>query len=77
MHDVGDLVRCTDGSVMVRPPERCGNGHLLRGHCLVGTLVCTCRDRHLTWTCNRCNDTVYGPALGPDCSLMNGPAAVR
>jgi hypothetical protein len=76
--EVGDLVLCTDGSVMVRPPERCGHGHPLQGRCLVGTVVCGCGERrHLTWTCNRCNDTVFGPSLGPDCALMNGPAAVR
>jgi hypothetical protein len=77
MHDVGDLVLSTDGAWMVRAPERCGAGHLLRGHCLVGTLVCACQDRHVTWTCDRCDDTVFGPALGPHCSVMNGPAAVR
>jgi hypothetical protein len=74
---VGDLVLSTSGQWMVRPPERCINGHRLAGHCIVGTLVCACGERrHLTWTCD-CGDTTYGPALGLDCSLLNGPAAVR
>jgi hypothetical protein len=77
MHDVGDLVLSDRGEWMVRPPERCNSGHMLRGRCLVGTTVCACRDRHATWTCNRCNDTVYGPALGPHCSVLHGPAPVR
>jgi hypothetical protein len=71
MHDIGDLVRCTDGSVMVRPPERCTNGHPLKGRCLVGTVVCTCQDRHLTWTCDRCADTVFGPADTPASGLQH------
>jgi hypothetical protein len=74
---VGDLVLSSGGEWMVRPPERCGNGHpITPGRVLVGTAVCACQDRHLTWTCD-CGDTTYGPALGVECSLLNGPAAVR
>jgi hypothetical protein len=29
MAAVGELVRCTNGSWMVRPPERCPRGHRL------------------------------------------------
>ena len=76
MHDVGDLVS-DRGEWMVRPPEYCRNGHLLRGHCLVGTMVCACQDRHVTWTCNRCGNPVFGPALGPHCAILNGPARIR
>lgn len=77
MHSVGDLVLGTDGRYMVRPPERCGNGHPIRpGHVLVGTCVCGCGDRHLAWTCD-CGSTVYGPAFGPHCFVMDGPAWVR
>jgi hypothetical protein len=65
MHGVGDLVPSADGSWMVRPPERCANGHRLRGRCIVGTTPCSCQDRHLSWTCDLCGNTTYGPALGP------------
>ena len=35
MPAVGVLVRCTDGSWMTRPPQRCPRGHRLRpGHTL-------------------------------------------
>ena len=75
--EVGELVIGTDGACMVRPPQRCGNGHLIRpGHVLVGTAVCSCGDRHITWTCD-CGSTVYGPELGLQCSVMDGPARVR
>jgi hypothetical protein len=77
MYEVGELVLSTDGAVMVRPPERCANGHPLAGRCIVGTLPCSCGDRHLTWCCDVCEHTTYGPALGLDCSVMNGPARVR
>ena len=77
MHGVGDLVPGVDGSWMVRPPERCANGHLLRGRCIVGTTACSCQDRHLTWTCDVCQDTTYGPALGSHCDVLHGPARVR
>jgi hypothetical protein len=43
--EVGDLVLGVDGQWMVRPPERCGAGHLLRGHCLVGSMICLCQVR--------------------------------
>jgi hypothetical protein len=37
MPAVGELVRCTDGSWMVRPPQRCPRGHRLgAGRTLVG-----------------------------------------
>jgi hypothetical protein len=76
--EVGSLVRSTGGAWMVRPPQRCGNGHpLTPGGVLVGTIVCACGERrHLTWLCE-CGDTSYGPDLGPDCTVMNGPARVR
>lgn len=74
---VGDLVQSTDGEWMVRPPEECGAGHRLAGNCIVGTLECSCGDRHLTWCCDTCEHTTYGPTLGPHCTVMNGPARVR
>jgi hypothetical protein len=77
MSEVGELVLSTDGQWMVRPPQRCGNGHQLAGRCIVGTLACSCGDRHLTWCCDACKHTTYGPSLGLDCSVLNGPARVR
>jgi hypothetical protein len=75
---VGELVLSTSGEWMVRPPQRCGNGHRLQpGRVLVGSIVCGCGERrHLTWLCE-CGNTSYGPELGPDCTVMNGPARVR
>ena len=52
----GELVRCTDGSLMTRPPQSCPHGHLLRPDAmLVGHQPCsTCRGGHTTWTCPDC-----------------------
>jgi hypothetical protein len=30
-----------------------------------------------SWTCDLCQNTVYGPALGDNCSLLNGPGRIR
>jgi hypothetical protein len=69
-------VRSNSGQWMVRPPQRCAQGHRLRpGHVLVGTIACSC-GRHLTWACE-CGAVTYGPVLAEGCSLLNGPARVR
>lgn len=75
--EVGDLVLGTDGRWMVRPPERCGSGHLLRGNCILAAQPCSCGDRHLSWRCETCEHITYGPALGVDCVVLDGPARVR
>jgi hypothetical protein len=73
---VGELVRCTDGPWMVRPPERCRHGHPhLPGRTIIGAIPCSC-GRHLTWACE-CGAVTYGPALAEGCSLLDGPARVR
>jgi hypothetical protein len=73
---VGELVRCTTGQWMVRPPLYCPHGHALRpGRMLVGTIACSC-GRHMTWRCE-CGAVTYGPALAEGCSLLDGPARVR
>lgn len=77
MHGVGDLVLSDRGEWMVRPPEKCCRGHLLAGNCLVATHVCSCQDRHLSWSCNACGEVTYGPALGVNCALLHGAARVR
>ncbi|WP_370332618.1 hypothetical protein [Mycolicibacterium hippocampi] len=46
------------------------------GQVLVGHAPCTGHS-HTTWWCRECSTTTYGPALEPDCSVLNGPAAVR
>ena len=74
---VGDLVLSTDGSWMVRPPEFCANRHQLAGNCIVSTQPCQCQDRHMSWSCNSCGQVTYGPALGPQCNLLDGPAWVQ
>jgi hypothetical protein len=68
---VGDLVRSTDGAWMVR----CGTGHpITPGRVLVGTAVCACQDRHLTWLCE-CGSMVYGPELGLGCAVLKRASA--
>src|ERR1700739_4677384 len=76
---VGELVRCTDGSWMTRPPQSCPRGHLLRpGAMLVGHQPCSaCRGGHTTWTCLDCGGVVYGPPLTAGCRILVGAAAVR
>jgi hypothetical protein len=33
---------------------------------------------HLTWTCQKCDETTYGPPLNTHCTdILDGPAAVR
>ena len=74
---VGELALSTSGEWTVRPPQRCGNGHLLTpGHVLVGSMVCACGERQFTWLCD-CGYTSYGPPLGVSCSILDGPAAVQ
>jgi len=79
MPAVGDLVRCTDGSWMTRPPQRGPHGHRLRaGAMLVGHQPCsTCRGGHTTWTWLECGGVVYGPPLTAGCRVLVGAAAVR
>jgi len=78
MHEVGELVLSTGGAWMVRPPQRCPNGHpITPGRVLVGSIACACGERrHLTWLCG-CGSVTYGPALGPDCTMLNAPARIR
>jgi hypothetical protein len=62
MPAVGELVRCTDGRWMVRPPERCPRGHQLgAGRVLVGHQPCSCRGGHTSWFCLECGAIVYAP----------------
>ena len=79
MAAIGDLVRCTNGALMVRPPQRCPRGHqLAAGHVLVGHVPCSCGQRggHMTWACD-CGAVVCAPPIGPRCRVLHGAAAVR
>ena len=68
MPAVGELVRCTNGSWMVRPPERCPRGQQLRAHrVLIDHPPCSCVGGHTSWTCLECGATVYGPPLRVSC----------
>src|SRR6476619_2644131 len=68
MPAVGELVRCTDGSWMIRPPQRCPRGHRLgAGRTLVGHQPCDCGGGHTTWTCLACGGVVYAPPLTAAC----------
>jgi hypothetical protein len=76
---IGDLVQTRDGRWVVQAPTHCPNGH--RGgpnRVLVGSTACGGHGGgHLTWTCRECDQTTYGPPVGPDCTVLHGPAAVR
>ena len=60
MAATGYVVRCTDGSWMVRPPQHCPNGHRLGpGRTLVGLPTVRLRPPrggHMTWACRECGD---------------------
>jgi hypothetical protein len=79
MPAVGQLVRTSVGTWITKAPTRCLNGHPLGGgQVLVGHQACQDGPGgHTTWTCRTCDETVYGPPLGPNCELLHGPAAVR
>jgi hypothetical protein len=78
MPAVGELVRCTDGSWMIRPPERCPRGHRLgAGRVLVGHQPCSCPGGHTSWACRECGAVVYAPLLTAGCRILVGAAAVR
>jgi hypothetical protein len=79
MPAVGDLVRCTTGVWIARPPQRCPNDHRFGPYrVLVGHQPCgTCRGGHTTWTCLECGGVVYGPPLTAGCQILVGAAAVR
>jgi len=32
---------------------------------------------HTTWTCRKCDQTVYGPPINTHCTALDGPAVVR
>src|SRR6202008_3074819 len=76
---VGDLVRCTGGSWMTRPPQSCPHGHRLRpGAMVVGRQPCSrCRGGHTTWRCLDCGGVVYGPPLTAGCRILVGAAEGR
>jgi hypothetical protein len=77
MPAVGELVRCTDGRWMTRPPTHCPRGHRLQpGRVLVGHKVCSCRGGHTSWTCE-CGAAIFAPPLSADCRVLVGPAWVR
>jgi len=77
VNGVGDMVLSTDGRWIIRLPEKCANGHLLKGRCIVAAQPCSCGDRHLSWYCDVCEHVTYGSPLGPDCEVLHGPARVR
>lgn len=75
---VGDLVPLTDGRWIIRPPTHCPHGHRRmpgRGG-VVGHAPCSCGG-HTTWRCGECDAVTYGPELAADCTVLDGPAAVR
>jgi hypothetical protein len=75
---LGELVQTTAGTWITKPPSRCPNGHRLGpGEVLVGHQACLGHGGgHTTWTCSKCDQTVYGP-LNTHCSALDGPATVR
>jgi hypothetical protein len=79
MPAAGELILCTDGSWMTRPPQNCPAGHRLEpGRMLVGHQPgSTCRGGHTTLMCVACGAVMYGPALSAGCRILVGAAAVR
>lgn len=76
MPQVGELVRTTAGTWITKPPQRCPNGHDLGpGRVLVGHVACMGHGGggHTTWTCQACDETVYGPPLNTHCQVHTGP----
>src|SRR3954451_15637173 len=66
----GDLVQTTAGKWITPPPPRCPNGHTLGANqVLVGHVACLGHGGggHTTWTCQTCDQTVYGPPLNSHC----------
>ena len=62
-----NLVRTRKGWQEI-PPNRCANGHELRGGtCLVGTQHCDCMRTHRTHMCRLCGHITYTPPLGSAC----------
>jgi hypothetical protein len=78
MAAVDDLVRTRKGWAVVAPTQ-CPAGHEFGpGRVHVGTAVCTGDGgRHQTWRCEECGEITFAPELGPHCSVLDGPAAVR
>jgi hypothetical protein len=78
MPAVGELVRSTNGSWMVRPPEHCPRGHRFgAGRVLVGHQPCSCRGGHTSWLCLECGAVVYAPPVNAGCRVLDGPGTVR
>ena len=72
----GELRRTSGGKWAVIAPSECTNGHPFGPQrSLVGHAACSCGNRggHMTWACRTCDDVIYGPPLGPDCSIRTGP----
>ncbi|WP_179475344.1 hypothetical protein [Mycolicibacterium vinylchloridicum] len=82
MAEVGDVVRAGPNRWIVKPPTHCRNGHELKpGNVLVGHQPCRGHGTgHTIWHCLTCfreEPPTYGPALGPHCKILDGPALVR
>jgi hypothetical protein len=75
---LGELVQTTAGKWITHPPSQCPNGHNLGpGEVLVGHQACLGHGGgHTTWTCRRCDETLYGPPLNTHCTTLAGPATV-
>lgn len=75
MPRIGELVQTTAGTWITRPPLRCGRGHgLTPGRVLVGHVACQGHGGgHTTWTCQECDETLYGPPLNTHCTIHTGP----
>lgn len=77
---VGEMIRNATGKWVTRAPATCPNGHPLGPkQVLVGHVACSAEDRggHTVWYCRTCDAVTYGPPLGPNCTVIDGPAAER
>jgi hypothetical protein len=64
MPAVGDLVRCTDGSWMTRPPQSCPRGHRFTGGRLLDGLAGWPRRQHSAVPQGQGRLLAVGPTLG-------------
>lgn len=71
--DDNELKWTPRGWVEPGPPEKCPNGHQLRGpyRCLVGSQACDCGTIHRVFHCQGCTESVYRPPPGPACCFVD------
>lgn len=63
------LYETRDGQWEQPRPVACQNGHRLGpGRVLLGWQACQATQGHLTWTCLRCDHTIWHPPIVSECT---------